>query len=202
MSGYIVTEYKKAEKGRAQIVLNGRISFWLYEKEAESLSLREGGVLSEEQYGHILHGVIGKRAVRRAMHLLERQERTERQLRDALLRNKYPREAIEDAVEYVKQYRYLDDERYALAYIRMHQDKKGRFRLANDLERRGVPKDIIERCMEEEYASDDREKIAALLEKKHYSPDAADEKERRRMYQFLARRGFCSSDILAAITNT
>lgn len=199
MSGYIVTEYKRAEKGRAELVLNGDISFWLYAKEARSLSLQEGDVLSEEQYGHILHDVIGKRAIRRAMHLLERQERTERQLRDKLLQSGYPQEAIEDAVTYVKRYRYLDDERYALAYIRMHQDKKGRLRLVNDLARHGVSKDIIERCMEEEYASDDRDKISALLEKKRYSPDTADEKERGRIYQFLARRGFRSSDILAVM---
>lgn len=199
MTEYIVTSYKQAGKGRAEIVLNEDISFWLYAKEARSLSLQEGDALSEEQYGHILHDVIGKRAIRRAMHILERQERTERQLRDKLLQGKYPQEAVEDAVAYVKHYRYLDDERYARTYIRMHQDKKGRLRLASDLMQRGVPKDIIERCMEEEYASDDRETIAGLLEKKHFSPDAADEKEYRRICQFLLRRGFRPGDIQAVI---
>ena len=199
MSDYIVTEYKRAEKGRAELVINGDISIWLYEKEARSLSLQEGDTISEEQYGHILHDIIGKRAVRRAMHLLERQERTERQLRDKLLQSRYPQEAVEDAVDYVKRFHYLDDERYARVFIRYHQDKKGRLRLAGDLARRGVSKDVIERCMEEEYLSDDREKIAGLLEKKHFMPDTADGKEYKRIFQFLLRRGFRSGDIRAVM---
>lgn len=192
---YVVTEFKQADKGRMEIVLNEGISFWLYEKEARELSLQEGEELSEEQYGHILHGIIGKRAIKRAMHLLERQERTECQLREKLLQSLYPEEAIEDAVSYVKRYHYLDDERYARTYIRYHQDKCGRMRLANDLARRGVPRDVIELCLEEEFAPDEKDRICSLLEKKHFSPDTADPKEYRKLYQFLLRRGFRSSDI-------
>lgn len=194
---YIVTSLKTGDKGRVELCLNEAISLWLYAKEARELSLEEGMELSEEEYQDVLHGIIGKRAIKRAMHLLERQERTERQLREKLLQSAYPQEAIEDAVAYVKKYHYLDDVRYARTFICFHQEKRSRMRIRNDLMRRGIPNDVIDACLEEEFVSDEREQIAALLKKKGFSLDDADRNEYRRIYQFLMRRGFRSSDILA-----
>lgn len=39
-------------------------------------------------------------------------------------------------------------------------------------------------------------KIRQLLEKKHYEPKECDRKEQQKIYQYLMRRGFKSSDIL------
>ena len=47
--------------------------------------------------------------------------------------------------------------------------------------------------------ADEKKHIAKLLEKKHYDPDNCDEKEFHRIYQFLMRRGFKSSQILSAM---
>lgn len=196
---YIITEYKKENKGKIFLCLNEEIKLWLYAGEGKTLCLEEGMELSEEQYRHILHGVIGKRVTRRAVHLLEKQDRTEYQLREKLLQNGYPKEAIEDALSYAKEHHYLDDERYARAFIRIHQEKRSRLRLRNDLLRRGISRDLIELCMEEEFFCDEKEQIRSLLEKKHFSADTADQKELGKMYQFLLRRGFCSSDISAVM---
>lgn len=209
---YIVTEYKKENKGKVFLCLNEEIRLWLYAGEIRQLSLssvcfsehrgisgeyflKEGMELSEEQYQHILHEIIGKRVTKRAMHLLEKQDRTEHQLWEKLLQNEYPKEAIEDAISYVKKYHYLDDKRYARTFIRIHQEKRSRMRLRNDLLRRGISKDVIEFSMEEEFSCDEKEQIRSLLEKKNFSTDTADRKELGKMYQFLMRRGFRSSDI-------
>ena len=197
--GYLITQCQPSRQGRIEICLDGKIRFWLYAKEARQLSLEDGMELSEEQYEHILHGIIGKRAVKRAMHLLEQQERTEQKLREKLVQCGYPKEAVEDAVSYVKQYHYLDDGRYARIYIRYHQKDRSRARLEQDLMRRGVSKDMIAQAMEEEFSSDGKTQIRRLLEKKHFSTDEADQNEVRRMYQFLLRRGFCRADIVSVL---
>ncbi len=196
---YQITDLKKTDAKRVEICLNGEIFLWLYQGEARSLSLTKGMILSEEQYENLLHGVIGKRAIKRAVHLIERQERTERQLREKLSLSEYPEEAVEDAVSYVKKRRYLDDERYARTFIRFHQTERSKMRLKSDLIKRGVSKDVIERCIEEEFSSDEKAQIRALLEKKGFSQSEADRNESRKMYQFLMRRGFRSSDILAVM---
>ena len=91
---YQITDLKKTDAKRVEICLNGEIFLWLYQGEARSLSLTKGMILSEEQYENLLHGVIGKRAIKRAVHLIERQERTERQLREKLSLSEYPEEAV------------------------------------------------------------------------------------------------------------
>ena len=206
---YLVTAYmpkngadgsagkRTAGKGQMRLVLNDETELFLYASEAKQLSIQEGMELSEEQYQYLLHDVIGKRAAKRAMHLLQMQGRTEYQLREKLLQSGYPKEAMEDAVSYVKSFRYLDDEGYARNFIRCYQEKRSRLRIQNDLVKRGVPKALVERCMEEEFSSDESAKIRELLQKKHFSAETADQNELRRMYQFLIRRGFRHSDVMA-----
>ena len=140
--------------------------------------------------------VIGKRAKKRAMHLLEKMERTEKQLRDKLLDNEYPESCIDMAIAYVKSYHYLDDERYACNYVRFAQEKKSRQRIKQDLMQKGIGRDLIEYALEEEFESDETQKIQELLEKKHFHYGDTDQKEFQRIYNFLLRRGFRSSDII------
>lgn len=42
-------------------------------------------------------------------------------------------------------------------------------------------------------------RLRSFLEKRHYDAAQADRREQQRMYQFLMRRGFKSSDILAVM---
>lgn len=193
---YIVTSLEKGERGRRNLCLDGRINLQLYPGEVRKYALEVGCEVSEETYQEILHMVLGKRAVKRAMHLLERQEKTEYQLREKLLLNSYPQEAIEDAIDYVKRYRYLDDERYARTFILFHQEKRSRARLKTDLYKRGISSETIEAALEEVFSSDEREKIKELLIKRRFPQSEGDEKEFQKNYQFLMRRGFKGSDIL------
>lgn len=193
---YMVTSLEKGERGRRNLCLDGRIHLQLYAGEVRKYALEIGCKVPEETYQEILHMVLGKRATKRAMHLLERQEKTERQLREKLLINSYPPEAIEDAIDYVKRYHYLDDERYAKTFILFHQEKRSRARLKTDLYKRGIAPEIIEGALEEVFSSDERDQIKELLSKRRFPKAPGDEKEFRKNYQFLLRRGFKGSDIL------
>ena len=147
-------------------------------------------------YEKILKEIVGMRAKKRAMHLLERMDRTESQLSEKLRQNGYPDICIEEAIAYVKSYHYIDDTRYAENYVRFHQQKKSRQRLKMDLYAKGIDKAIIEDVLEKTFSSDEQEKIRRLLEKRHFDYGRSDRKEQQKTYQFLMRRGFRSSDIL------
>ena len=184
------------EKGKAGIRFDDGTEVVLYKGEIRKLGIEEGCVVTEAVYDKILNEILGKRAIRRAMHLLEKQDRTERQLYDKLKQNGYPESCIESAIAYVKSYHYIDDFRYASTYIRYHQEKKSRQKLKMELMAKGIGRDLVDAALEEEYVSDDQKKIAELLQKRHYSFEDADVSEQRKNYQFLLRRGFKSSDIL------
>jgi regulatory protein len=194
-----VEEIKFLEKGKASVSLDNGARLILYRGELRKLSLREGVEISQEVYRQMIDDILTVRAKKRAMHLLERMDRTEKQLHEKLCQNGYPEECIEAAISYVKKFHYIDDLRYASNYIHCYQDKRSRQRLQQDLMRKGVAKNVIEDAMEEAFAADEREQIRSLLEKKHFDYNTKDRKEMQRSYQFLMRRGFKSSDILAVM---
>lgn len=191
-----VTSVIPLEKGKARIRFEDGSEVILYKGEIRKLGIQEGCVITDEVYHKIIDEILGQRAIKRAMHLLERQDRTERQLYDKLKENGYPEVCIESAISYVKRYHYIDDFRYASAYIRYRQEKKSRQKLKLELQAKGIARDVIEEALEEEYVSDDQKKIMELLQKRRYSFENADAAEQRKNYQFLLRRGFQSSDIL------
>ena len=136
------------------------------------------------------------RAKKRALYLLERMDRTEYQLREKLRASEYPEDVIEEAIEYVKSFHYIDDERYAENFTRYKKGNMSRQQIKQKLISKGVSKDIITNALEEEYDMDESIHIRNLLEKKHFSYETSDEGEFRRIYNYLLRRGFRSSDIL------
>lgn len=191
-----ISEYKK---GRNRVLLEDGTSWILYKGELRAYQLESGREISEELYREIQENVIGKRAKKRAMHLLEQMDRTEAGLREKLMQNEYPPEAVEGAIAYVKSYHYLDDERYARNYVRSYQDSRSKKRIRQDLLAKGIAKRLIELALEEEYEGEEQQMILQLLEKKHFDSSRADAGEKRRIYAFLLRKGFRSEDILRAM---
>ena len=194
----IVSEIRRGQMGRGRIVIcfdGDRQDICLYPVEFKKLGISEGDDLPDDEYDRIVSSVLIPRARRRALHLLEKQDRTRADLAGKLRMGGYPDEVIQDAVEYVASYNYIDDVRYARSYIDYHQDVRSRRRLTSDLLKKGISAEIIEQVMEESFNASEEEQIRRLVEKKHYDRESADEKQRASMYRFLASRGYRSSDI-------
>lgn len=191
-----IREIHQYKNGRVRVSLEGGISFLLYKKEAASFDLREGGFLSEEDWLQIRNEILMKRAKKRAMYLLQKMDRTEKQLRDKLRENEYPEDVIDAAIAYVASFHYIDDERYAANYVHCYQNKKSKMQLKIDLLQRGITNEDMEHAFEEELTTSPEELIKGWLIKKHYNSETADEGERRRVYQFLLRKGFRSEEIM------
>lgn len=196
MQELLVTEVIPREKGRTFIRFENGMEVLLYKGEVRKLSLQEGIYITREKYDEIIYEILGTRAKKRALFLLERMDRTERQLRDKLKQNGYPEICVDLAVDYVKKYHYIDDMRYAADFVSCQQNKKSRQKLKMDLLSKGIDKNIIEQALDEVFTSDEQLKIRQLLEKKHYDPEECERKEKQKIYQYLMRRGFKSSDIL------
>ena len=190
-----IERIEQLEKGRRRLVFETGERLVLYKGEIRSYDLSEGQDIPETLYQELLCDVLGKRATKRAMHLLEKQDRTEYQLREKLRQNEYPKEAVEQAIAYVKSYHYIDDLRYACSYVRYQKEKKSNRRLRQDLQKKGVAKEFIEQALLEEGNEDETDAIQRLLEKKGYTPEMPRE-QANKIYQFLLRRGYKSSDIL------
>lgn len=141
-------------------------------------------------------------ARKKALRLLEHMDRTEKGLYDRLLRAGFSETMSADAVAYVKDYGYVNDQRYAMNYIMYRIHDKSRQKIFQELQQKGVDRQTIQQAWEEVSEleePDERELLRQTIEKKYAPGTQLDEKEMRRLYGFLARRGFRSGDIFSVM---
>ena len=194
----IVTEIKPVTRQKFQIELDGQPAFVLYKGELSRYHIQKDEELPEEIYEELVGQVLTKRAKLRAMHLLEKMDRTRAELKKKLEQSGYPTKAVEEALKYVESFHYIDDVRYAARYIEFQKRKKGKARLKMELLQKGISAEIVARALEEaEEQMDAKETIRKMLQSKRKGEGAMEEKEKQRLYGFFMRKGFSSSEILS-----
>lgn len=196
----VVTEILPLNKKKSRIYLDHEKAFILYNREIRRYCLSVSSELSEQTYQRILTETLLKRARSRALHLLERQDRTEWQLREKLRQSEYPEETIEAAVSFVKSYHYIDDARFARHYICTHCEKKSKRQICMELIRKGIQKEHIDQLyaeVTEELGLEDKDNqlIQKWIEKKHIDLNQISGKEYQRFYRFLLGKGFDCDEI-------
>lgn len=201
MTSLQITGIRPVTKQKSQVEINGQPAFVLYRGELSRYRITEGQEMPIEVYREITEEVLTKRAKIRAMHLLEAGDKTREQVRQKLVQGGYPSCAVEAALAYVESYHYIDDKRYAAAYVESQCRKKGKARIRMELLQKGVSREIIGAVFEELEQSRDQEPevvIRELIWKKTGGKGPAGDKEKQKLYGFLQRRGFSPSDILSA----
>ncbi|MBR3396771.1 MAG: regulatory protein RecX [Lachnospiraceae bacterium] len=144
--------------------------------------------------------VRGSRTVsarEKALDILLYRMRSEKELYDKLIEKGYPEEECADAVEYAKHFGYVNDAEYARQYVYSRGISKGRLLLKKELREKGIGDELIEAALEE--LPESHEVLLSLLEKKYGEPHELDEKEFRRAYSFLLRKGFNNSSVITAL---
>lgn len=195
----MVTSIVPFDKRRSKVFLEEDFAFVLYKGEIRKYHLEEGAELSQEQYHEIITQVIFKRARERALNILKNSDKTELELRRKLQEGLYPEEAIDAALKMLKDYRYVDDDRYAERYIESFGNKKSRRQISFDLERKGIRRDTITRLLEENPIEEEQQ-VRAFLRKKHYDKENADARELSKLTASLGRKGFSFEIIRRILT--
>ncbi len=208
----IVTAVEEYTKNKYKIYLNDAFAFVLYKGDLRHFDIAPGRELTEEELSEIRVEVLAKRAKMRAMHLLESRDYTEDAMRRKLREGLYPDDVIQEAIDYVKHFHYIDDRRYAMSFIESHAQSLTNRQISEKLRQKGVSSDLIAECLntyEEEYSvkndpADDGyggnnrgSREAALLYKqmsakiKRYpDPWTLDYTEKQKLFASFYRKGF------------
>jgi len=198
-----VTEITEISKSRKKIWIDEEFAFVLYSKELKTYGIARDKEITEESYHTIMTELLPKRAKLRAMNLLQGRSYTARELEDKLVMGGYPGQVVQEAIEYVASFNYINDGRYACDYIECNRDKKSKRRIFRDLAAKGISGDIAEeaweRTVEEEENELEREQILRWLQKKNFSADEASPKDKQKMSAFLYRKGFAIENIRNAL---
>ena len=129
-----------------------------------------------------------------ALNLISYKDRTVYELVKRLREKEYDEDEIKEAMEKLIYYGYADDRRYAESYIRYRSSSKGNRRIAMELSQKGVDRAVVSELLSE-YERDESEDVLSILESRYAASDLTDEKTRRRVFGFFARRGFSNESI-------
>lgn len=129
-----------------------------------------------------------------ALNYLSKAIKSEFQLRQYLKKYNFSEKAINNSIEKLKSYGYLNDKYYAELLVKDLSEKKGKNYIKNQLASRGVKKESYEHILEDLPPEDDACKSVALKWLKN-RPLPKDQKEKAKLYRFLSARGFAFETI-------
>lgn len=202
----VITRIEELDKKRSKIYINHEFAFVLYKGELTQYKLETEGVVEDDIYHEITQRVLPKRAKKRCLNLLQKRPYTEFKLREKLKEGYYSQEIIEDAIDYVKSFRYLDDYDYACQYIFYHKEVESRKKMEEKLAIKGISKEVLNKAFGDSYEDEDEQQelelkqARELLGKKKYDAEAVDWKEKQKIYAFLIRKGISVSIIKKAMS--
>ncbi len=150
---------------------------------------------------------LRNRCKERSLYLLERAPKTESKLREKLLSSgKYDEEIVQETIEFLKNYGYVDDLRFAEQLIKQYSGSKSLREIEQKLYQRGVNQSCIKKAMaafkEDEELSGDSEMraVRAAIRKKCRDTEDLDPDSKRKLYASLMRKGFSYSTVTKALS--
>lgn len=138
---------------------------------------------------------IRARTFQRAVKLLSAKSRSIAELRERLLEGRRTNEtAVEEVIARLREYGYLDDERYAFGYasLKVRQRPIGRARLERDLMFKQVPGEVAGVALDLLFAeTSEADLIDRAIEKRlRLRGRPKDRTEAKKLFDHLLRQGF------------
>ncbi len=143
-----------------------------------------------------------QRAVSRSLWLIERKQRTVKEISDYLLRHEYPPEVVAEALGRLLRMGVLNDAAYAEHFITGSAPRKGygRGRIALELRRRGIDQALTEESLREYLDPEQEEQLLLKLGRRRFGElrrgGVEGERLRSRLTAHLVRKGFSAGQVL------
>jgi regulatory protein len=193
-------EPQKRNKRRVSVFLDGNFLFGLSHDTVAALGLHVGREVDRAELDRIAFEEQLHAARQYAFLLLSYKARTTSELRQRLARKGFSPDIVSRTLQRLAELKMVDDAGFARRFTedRINIGHKGKWRVRGELLKRGVAKEHIEDAL----ATAPDEKTAArevaekyLSRNRRLEPDIL----KRRLYAFLARRGFSPDTIRRAI---
>ncbi|NOZ63106.1 MAG: hypothetical protein GXO74_15755 [Calditrichaeota bacterium] len=193
---------QKKRKNRCSIFLDGEFGFGLHQDVVFKFGLKKGDVLDDEQIEKIIFAEEKKKAFDRAIKILSHRDRSEYEMRRRLLDVGYEEKIVELVMSDLQRLGLIDDKKFARLFARTKMATKpmGKFLLKRELKQKGIAEELIEKTIAEIYREKDEFQVALQLanKKKRQFKSLEEAKAKKKVSDFLARRGF-SWDVVSYV---
>ena len=192
-----ISKIERASKSKPlyHIYADDTLLLTVSEETLIRFTLSKGQIISQEQLDAIRRYDQVQRCVQQALRYLSRRGHFVRELQRKLKQKGFETSVIEQAVAYLRDKNYLNDEQLSDLFIKdgINLKKYGPLLLKKKLLEKGVAPEIIEGRLQKAYPKELQEQTArALSEKKikSFTPRDSVQKRRQKLAAFLQQRGF------------
>ena len=191
-------EVQKRTPNRVNIYLDGEFAFGL--SRIVAAWLRVGQELDEAKIERLQFEEARERAFQQAMLFLSYRARSESEIRQNLRKHEIPDEVIEQTLERLRQDGFANDGQFARAWVENRSVFRPRSRrmLAMELKQKGLNEEAVTSALED--VNDEALAYEAAQKRAPRFKDLEWIEFRKKLSEFLARRGFPYSVIAPVVT--
>ncbi|MBW6410063.1 recombination regulator RecX [Clostridium weizhouense] len=186
-------EFQKRNKERVNVFLDDEYAFSI----SAELIYKEGIKLKDEVDFEKLKILAYKDQLMKcretAIRIIEKSHKTEKQVREKLILKGYEEEAIEKAIDFLKQYNYLNDEYYTQLFVKEKLKSQGSNKIKYSLIQKGISKEIIEEELNNVNIENEKSIAINLAQRKIVTIKKSENdkyKISNKLYRFLLSKGY------------
>lgn len=178
-------EVQKNDKNRVNLYVDDEFYSGIPAELVYLEHLKTGLEIDEKDLKKIIFENEKSKAMSRVTKYIGSSLKTQKQIRDYLRKKEYSDDTIEFVMSKLAEYNYIDDKKYAQAYVLTYGKKYGKLKLISQLKVKGVSEEIIE-CVLEDNKVDSIESVASkYLKNKVMSYEVC-----QKLFRFLYSRGY------------
>ncbi len=201
-----ITQIKKktGQRNLYSVFIDGKVAFHTTSDRLDTLNLNVGKTLNKLEMRQIIKSEEKEQALQYAFLLLSYRQRSEKEVITRLKKKKFSLEATDYVIKKLRNIKYLDDFAFSRSWIenRLRKDPRGARLLYLELIQKGVKQEIATKALREVFDEDNIDEVVLALksiEKKiSQYRNLERNKATRRIYNFLARRGY-SQDVIKEV---
>ncbi|OAA92646.1 recombination regulator RecX [Clostridium coskatii] len=195
MSNYTVTkiELQKKNKGRVNVYINEEFAFACSAELVYSYGISKGTSVDMNYLKSIIEEDNFIKCKSCALKIIEKVYKTEKQIKDKLAQKQYDENAISRTIKFLKEYKFVDDDKFTELYIKEKIYSQGKNKIRYSLIKKGISEDIISKKLDL-IDEEQEEKAAFNIAQKKYAVLIKSENNIRKVYEklgnYLARSGY------------
>ena len=150
MSKITAIEVQAKDKSRANIYLDDEFFAGISIELVIKHQLKKDMGIDDKFLADIIFEDDKGKALAKAIKYMGSNLKSCAQIKDYLRKKEYATEIIDYVIDKMKEYKYLDDESYARAYISAYSNKYGKLKLIQALKSKGITDKTIDTVFEED----------------------------------------------------
>ncbi|MCT8978138.1 recombination regulator RecX [Clostridium sp. CX1] len=186
-------ELQKRDKERVNVYINDEFSFACSAELIYAHNLSKGKIADMEYLQEIIDEDNYLKCKNSALKSIERAYKTEQQVYDKLIEKGYEEKIVKRAMNFLKEYKFIDDEKFIKMYVNDKSHSYGRNRIKYELIKKGISEKLINEALSD-FDKDLEEEAALKLAEKKYKILIKSETNYKKLYKkvwdYLSRNGY------------